>query len=186
MAAQTHIYLRFAWFRHVFCLVSFVFLACLRMSCSGMSYGLPACLMVALACFIFRHVACFASFVLLACLRMSCSGMFSGRSGMLFLLTCFCMLFLHVFFRLFHFHTHLLPGTGLRLCGRYGRQGRRHVYLPSSSPRLFRLAFLACLSPFFFRPAAFHTQLRPGAGLACGRYDRQGPTALEQCCAAQI
>ena len=45
--------------------------------------------------------------------------------------------------------------------------------------------FLACLSTFFFRPAAFDTQLRPGAGLACGRYDRQGPTALEQRCAAQ-
>ena len=45
--------------------------------------------------------------------------------------------------------------------------------------------FLACLSTFFFRPAAFHAQLRPGAGLACGRYDRQGPTALEQSCAAQ-
>ena len=47
------------------------------------------------------------------------------------------------------------------------------------------LAFLACLSTFFFRPAAFHTQLRPGAGLACGRFDRQGPTALEQRCATQ-
>ena len=30
-----------------------------------------------------------------------------------------------------------------------------------------------------------HTHLRPGAGLVRGRYDRQGPTALEQRCAAQ-
>ena len=94
---------------------------------------------------------------------------------------CFCMFFSACFISI----RICCQVLGLRLCGRYGRPGRRHVYLPSSSPRLFRLAFLACLSPFFFRPAAFHTQLRPGAGLACGRYDRQGPTALEQRCATQ-
>ena len=129
-----------------------------------------------------------------------------GRSGMLFL----PISFLHVY--------HFL-----------------HVYLPACFffPPVSACLILACLSTFFFRPAAFHTHtcgqvlvlfvvattgraqlrlsnavqrrhdrfcflhagfhhvvphthLRPGAGLARGRYDRQGPTALEQTGRAQL
>ena len=56
-----------------------------------------------------------------------------------------------------------------------------HVYLPACFffPRVSACLILACLSTFFFRPAAFlahtHTHLWPGAGLA---RDRQSPTAL--------
>ena len=92
-----------------------------------------------------------------------------------------CFIFRHVFC-----YASLLLLACLRMsCSAlfYGCSGMfmfRHV----SSFGMFD--FLACLSTFFLRPAAFHTQLRrPGAGLACGRYDRQGPTALEQRCAAQ-
>ena len=78
--------------------------------------------------------------------------------------------------------------TAGRAAGMFTYLRRRHalcsgMFLLSASFGMF--AFLACLRTFFFRPAAFHTQLRPGAGLACGHYDRQGPTALEQRCAAQ-
>ena len=73
---------------------------------------------------IFSGMFSFASFVLLACLRMSCSGMFYGRSGMFYFPTCFL-----------------------------------HVSLPACFfvPRVSECLILACLSTFFFRPAAFHT-----------------------------
>ena len=46
------------------------------------------------------------------------------------------------------------------------------------------LAFLACLSTFFFRPAAFHTHTS-GQVLVLLVVERQGSTALQQRCAAQ-
>ena len=139
----------------------------------------PACFMVAPACFIFRHVFCLVLFLLLACLRMSCCGMFYGRSGMLYLPTCLlhvylpacfffplvsaCLIFSHVqqlsSVGLFHFHSHLRPGTCLRLCGRYGRQGHvtclptfvvATLYVPACFfCRLLSacLIFLACCIP---------------------------------------
>ena len=142
-------------FRHVFCFVSFVFLACLRMSCSGMFYGrsgmlyFPTCFLPRFVCFsglftyvmfrhvlwslrhVFRHVVCFASFVLLACLRMSRSGIFYGRSGMLFLPTCFCMFITDMF----------------SACLSSG------MFLLSACFGMFD--FLACLSTFFFRLVSF-------------------------------
>ena len=92
-----------------------------------------------------------------------------------------CFIFRHVFCFASFLLLFCLRMSG---CGMfYSRSGISGMFLLSACFGMFD--FLACLSTFFFRPAAFHTQLRPGAGLACGRYDRQGPTALDQRCAAQ-
>jgi len=155
---------------------------------------------------------------------MSCSGIFYGRSGMLFLLTCFlhvslpacfffaCFgmfdfgMFTHVMFRhvkwsirhvifsgMFSFASFVLLACLRMSCSGmfYGRSGMfyfptcfLHVSLPACFfvPRVSECLILACLSTFFFRPAAFHTL---AARCWSCLQDRQGPTALEQRCAAQ-
>ena len=155
----------------VFVFASFVLLACL------VCY-VPACWMVAPACFIFGHVfCCFQPVFYFACLRVSC--LWSLR---------------HVVFTIdftWHcFRLRLVCSTGLfsMLCSSMldGRSGM--LFLPFSAglssacfffPRVSACLILACSSTVFFRPAAFlahtHTHLWPGAGLA---RDRQSPTAL--------
>ena len=162
----------------VFVFASFVLLACL------VCY-VPACWMVAPACFIFGHVfCCFQPVFYFACLRVSC--LWSLR---------------HVVFTIdftWHcFRLRLVCSTGLfsMLCSSMldGRSGM--LFLPFSaclSSGMFLLS--ACFGMFDFGMFKYfllsaccipHTHLRPGAGLVRGRYDRQGPTALEQRCAAQ-
>ena len=110
----------------------------------------PACLMVAPACCLFRPVFVFASFVLLACLRMLCSSMFDGRSGMFYFPICFL----------------LFPTCFVR--------GRSGMFAACLSSGMFLLS--ACFGMFDFGMfPSTHTHLRPGAGLARGRYDRRGP-----------
>ena len=116
----------FYW--HVFC--TFLFRHVFFFACFGMfDFGMFTHVMFRHVKWSIRHVIfsgmfSFASFVLLACLRMSCSGMFYGRSGMFYFPTCFL-----------------------------------HVSLPACFfvPRVSECLILACLSTFFFRPAAFHT-----------------------------
>ena len=167
-------------------------------------------------CFRLRLVCSTAWFSML------CSSMLDGRSGMFYFPTCFLL-----FPTVFYFACLRVSCLwSLRRCCFYHFL---HVYLPACFffPRVSACLILACLSTFFFRPAAFHTHtcgqvlvlfvvattgraqlrlsnavqrrhdrfcflhagfhhvvphthLRPGAGLARGRYDRQGPTALEQ------
>ena len=120
----------------------------------------------------------------------SSAGLFThvlcGRSGMLFLLTCFphwlisgmfncfllsvCFISIRICCQVLVFG--FVVATGGKAAGMFTYLRRRHslrsgMFLLSACFGM--LAFLACLSTFFFRPAAFHTQLRPGAGLACGR-----------------
>ena len=156
----------------VFVFASFVLLACL------VCY-VPACWMVAPACFIFGHVfCCFQPVFYFACLRVSC--LWSLR---------------HVVFTIdftWHcFRLRLVCSTGLfsMLCSSMldGRSGM--LFLPFSaclSSGMFLLS--ACFGMFDFGMFKYcllsacciprthtHTHLWPGAGLA---RDRQSPTAL--------
>ena len=162
---------RFVCFSRLFTYVMFRHV----LLCSGMSYGrsgmfyFPTCCLLRFVCSagLFTHVLC-------------------GRSGMLFLLTCFphwlisgmfncfllsvCFISIRICCQVLVFG--FVVATGGKAAGMFTYLRRRHslrsgMFLLSACFGM--LAFLACLSTFFFRPAAFHTQLRPGAGLACGR-----------------
>ena len=145
----------------VFVFASFVLLACL------VCY-VPACWMVAPACFIFGHVfCCFQPVFYFACLRVSC--LWSLRHVVFTIdLTWHC------------FRLRLVCSTGLfsMLCSSMldGRSGM--LFLPFSaclSSGMFLLS--ACFGMFDFGmfPSTHTTHLRPRAGLARGRYDRRGP-----------
>ena len=143
----------------VFVFASFVLLACL------VCY-VPACWMVAPACcfYHFLHVylpACFFFPRVSACLILACLSTFFFRPAAFHTHTCGQVLVLFV-----------VATTGraqLRLSNAVQRRHDRFCFLHAG-----------------FHHVVPHTHLRPGAGLARGRYGRQGPTALEQTGRAQL
>ena len=137
----THVMFRHVlWsLRHV--LFSDMFSASLRLFCWLVcARPVPAFFMVAPACGIYRYVFCMCIFRHVSSFCVFRHVWFSGMFKYFLLSACY------------HFHSHLRPGTCLRLCRRYGRQGRRHVYLPSSSPRFM---FRHVSSVGFFRHVCF-------------------------------